>query len=358
MRLIIRCIFFLTGLSLLSLSSCELLKTKTLIQEHSIIFPSPPDDAQIQYLTSINSSVDIAKKQSGFSKFILGETKPKTIAKPFGVDIRFGKIYICDIGIKGLEIIDLEKGSFDYFLPEGKGKLIIPVNCYVDEKGYLYIADSGRKQIVVFDNEGKYVHSFGEEDNYQPLDVFVSDGKIWVANLQDHKIHVYKNDTTYKFMFSFPDVSPEEDGYLFQPKDIYVTNDKVYVSDFGGFKINIFSKEGEFINSVGSQGKNPGQFTRPKGVAVDQEDNLYVIDTAFGNAQIFNNKNQLLLFFGGPYNGTGYMYLPANISIDYENLKYFKKFVDPDYNLKYLILVTNQYGKDKLNIYGRIEQKK
>ena len=52
------------------------------------------------------------------------------------------------------------------------------------------------------------------------------------------------------------------------------------------------------------------------------------------------------------------MYMPACIAIDYENLQYFEKFVDEDYNLKYLILVTNQYGPYKLNIYGRIELKK
>jgi hypothetical protein len=62
-----------------------------------------------------------------------------------------------------------------------------------------------------------------------------------------------------------------------------------------------------------------------------------------------------LMFFGGNYKGPGDMWLPAKISIDYENLEYFQKYVDPDYNLKYLILVTNQFGPDKLNIYAAIE---
>jgi hypothetical protein len=38
-------------------------------------------------------------------------------------------------------------------------------------------------------------------------------------------------------------------------------------------------------------------------------------------------------------------------------MKYFQKYVDPAFELKYLILVTNQFGPDKLNIYGRVDPK-
>ena len=61
------------------------------------------------------------------------------------------------------------------------------------------------------------------------------------------------------------------------------------------------------------------------------------------------------MFFGGTYKGPGDMWLPAKITIDYDNLQYFRKYVDPSYDLQYLILVTNQYGPDKINVYGRVE---
>ena len=350
-------ILILLGTSFIFFSQCKIFKSGNNAPEQVLVFPPAPDTARIQFLTKISSSVDIEKEQSAFSKFILGKERPSLIAKPYGIEMSKSKIYVCDVGIKGLSIIDLEKGSFDYFLPAGKGKLMIPVNCFVDKKGFLYVADSGRKEIVIFDNKGKYISSFGDSINFQPLDVFVADNKIWVANLKGHKIHVYKNDSTHQLLSSFPNVSINEKGYLFQPKNIYVTDSKVYVSDMGGFKISIFSKEGKFLSSVGNQGTRPGQFANPKGISVDKEDNLYVIDAGFANAQIFNGNNKLLLFFGGSSKGKGYMYLPASITINYENVKYFEKYVEPKYNLKYLILVTNQYGSDKINVYGRIELK-
>ena len=64
------------------------------------------------------------------------------------------------------------------------------------------------------------------------------------------------------------------------------------------------------------------------------------------------------MHFGGPYNGHGDMWLPAKVVIDYDNLAYFQKYVDPRFHLIYLILVTNQYGPDKLSVYGFVESNK
>jgi hypothetical protein len=340
----------------LVLTSCKLFMTQNKTPDLKVIFPTPPDTARIQFLKSISTSQSLTGEQSKFKTFIFGKEEVKDILKPSGVFIRYGKIYLCDIGLKGLEIIDLEKGRFEYFIPEGKGELKLPISCYVDERNWLYIADGKRQQIIVFDESGKYVTSFGENENFKPTALFVSDGKIWVANIMNHKILVY-DKTTYQLLKQFPDIEPGAPGYLYQPTYIWVTNDRYYVSDFGDFRIKTYNQNFEFVDSIGSYGKMPGQFVRPKGIAVDRDNYLYVVDAAFENVQIFNDQGEFMMPFGGPYTGPGYMNLPIGIVIDYDNLKYFETYVDPDYKLKYLILVSNQYGPDKLNIYGRIEPK-
>ena len=82
-----------------------------------------------------------------------------------------------------------------------------------------------------------------------------------------------------------------------------------------------------------------------------------MVDAGFENVQIFNKDRKLLMYFGGSYKGPGDMWLPAKIIIDYDNLEYFQKYVDPGFTLKYLIFVTNQYGPDKVNVYGRVTPK-
>ncbi|MCG8060672.1 MAG: SBBP repeat-containing protein [Candidatus Thiodiazotropha endolucinida] len=67
-----------------------------------------------------------------------------------------------------------------------------------------------------------------------------------------------------------------------------------------------------------------GQFTRPKGIATDSEGNIYVVDAAFGNFQIFTPEGELLLYLGERSETAGpakYM-LPAGIDVDEDGRVY------------------------------------
>jgi DNA-binding beta-propeller fold protein YncE len=262
---------------------------------------------------------------------------------------------VCDTYIHGLDIIDLATGKFEQFIPKGRGELRVPINCFIDDKGFLYVADSERKQIVVFDQDRKYYDCFGETDDFKPADVFVHGNKVWVADVGGHQVHVYSADSSRTLLASFPEVNSKDPESLFSPTNLFVTDNEVYVSDFGDFRVKVYTPKGEFIRAIGSYGTSPGQFTRPKGIAVDRDSNLFVVDAGFENVQLFNSEGKILMHFGGNYKGLGDMWLPAKIVIDYDNNTYFERLVDPAFKLKYLVLVTNQFGPDKVSIYGAVQ---
>jgi DNA-binding beta-propeller fold protein YncE len=326
-------------------------------QQEVTIYPPPPDTARIQYLTSISTSVDITGRRSGFWRFILGEDKGKPIVKPYGIAIRDGVLYIGDTIAGAVEIIDLKKKTFEYFRPGGFGTVKKPVNVFVDERNYLYVADADRRQIVVFDANRAFLRAIGDPKTMKPTDVFVRNDTVWVCDLKGQKIRFY--DLEGNEFFSFPpDESQKGDpDFLYSPTNLTVRGKKIYVSDFGDFRIKVYDLHGKHLLSIGSYGRGLGQFVRPKGVAVDREGNIYVVDAAFENVQIFDPDGKLLMFFGGPYKKKGDMWLPAKVIIDYDNLEYFEKYVYKDFRLKYLIFVTNQYGPDKINVYGFVEYK-
>ncbi|MEI6885011.1 MAG: 6-bladed beta-propeller [Bacteroidota bacterium] len=346
----------LIGLLVLIAAGCSKNLSRSTAHRSAIIYPTPPDTARVQFLTAFSSSENTIGKQTAFSRFIFGESPVRPIKKPYGIAIHSGKIYICDSGLGLLEVIDLRKNTFEYFDPQGEGKLKLPLNCFVDKDGKLYIADGLRMQVVIFDADGKYLSAFGEAEKYKPTDVFVTDDKIWVANIKNNKIHVYSKATN-QLLYTFPQSEQGQPDFLYSPANLYVTSDKVYVSDIGDFKIKIYDHNGKFISAVGSNGTNAGQFVRPKGIAVDKEENLFVVDAGFENTQIFNKDGKILMFFGGPYKGPGDMWLPAKVIIDYDNLELFEKYVDPAYKLNYLVFVSNQFGPDKINVYASIRQK-
>lgn len=349
--------FFIFSLLLGIFYSCTVSKHSGTNKITGIVYPQPPDTARIQFLTSFSSSEFATGKQKGFNRLVFGEEAPNNIVKPMGIKVKNGKIYICDNILNCILIFDLEKHEFEYFIPEGKGTLKMPLNCFVDDSGMLYVADAMRGQVVIFDKDGSYINAFGKTKEYKPSDVIVFENKIWVANLAGNTVDVFENSAPYNYLYSIPDSEATNDQKLYQPTNLAIARNEVCVTDFGQFVIKTYSLKGEYLRTVGSYGQGLGQFVRPKGLALDRDLNLYAVDAGFENVQIFNRNGQLLMFFGGPYKRSGDMYLPSGITIDYDNLKYFEEYVDSEYRLKYIILVTNQYGPDKVNVYGAIEPK-
>lgn len=354
MTLISKIFYLSLAVLLLFNAACS---RKLVADKQTVIYPTPPDTARIQYLTSFSNSLDITAKRSALKKTVLGDEPVIPVGKPYGIATSKGKIFVCDPFIKGLEIIDLAKKTLIPFVPEGRGQLKLPINCFIDQDGKIYITDPERREVVVFDEKLKYISSIGRTDtadNFKPMDICISGEKIWVTNPVSNKVHIYQKEG-YKLLKTFPDSAEDEDVRLYNPINICYSDGKIFVTDFGDFKIKIFTEDGKYIRSIGEYGKALGQFVRPKGIAVDRDNNLYVTDAAFENVQIFNKEGRLLMFFGGPYKAPGDMWLPAKVHIDYDNLQYYKKWVSKDYNLKYLIFVTNQFGPDKISVYGAVK---
>jgi sugar lactone lactonase YvrE len=58
---------------------------------------------------------------------------------------------------------------------------------------------------------------------------------------------------------------------------------------------------------------------RPKGVGIDSEGHLYVVDGLWGMVQVFNSKGQLLYHFGESGTHAGEFQLPAGLFIDHDD---------------------------------------
>ena len=340
------------GIAVLAAFACGPRPTGAPATEQLAVFPPPPDTARIQFLTRISGTADLTSKGPSFWQRLVGQ-QSKTeagIMKPYGIAMHQGRIYVCDTGAHAVEVIDLARRSLGYVAPRGVMPFSTPVNCAVDGDGRLYVADPDRGEVVILSDSGTYAGKLSL-DKGRPGDVFASSDRLWVADLASGTIRVY-DKASHLFLFSFPNAQPGAPDALAAPANIHVTADRVYVSDALRARVNIYSTDGRYLRSVGGLGDSPGRFSRPKGIAVDLDGNLYVADAAFDNVQVFNDQGQLLMFFGGPYGQPGDMSLPAGITIDYDNLSYFQQYVRPGFTLKYLILVTNQYGPDKISVYG------
>ena len=322
-----------------------------------VVYPQPPATTRIQFLTAITDEHDVEEPRSpSFWQRLAGdseaEEREQRIMKPYGIGMHGGVIYVCDTALPGIVVIDLGAREFERWVPGGLGQLQKPINCHADrEDGHLYVADPDRGQVVVFSPDREYVTALGSGAGERPVDVVAAAGHVWVADFEKAEVRAYAKPG-YELVATLPGADADSASRIYGVTNIWVEGDELYVSNFGEWKVKVYDLDGNMLRTVGSYGTSVGQFARPKGIAVDRDGILYVVDSAFENVQMFDREGRTLMFFGGSYNGPGDMWLPAQVIIDYDNLDYFRQYVDDSFDLQYLILVTNQFGPDKINVYG------
>ena len=316
-----------------------------------VFYPPQPNPPRLQFLRSFTSKKDL-KRKSGFEKFVLGEEKGVVLIKPYGVAMYNGVIYVCDTGQGTVFKLDIANKEFKAMGEKKKGvPLISPINIAFDENGDKYIADSGQSQILVFGPGDNLIRRLGFTDQFRASDVLVTSDRVYVCDIKDHEVEVLDKKSG-DVLFTIGERGSEEGQFNYPTNLAMDPNGNLYVCDTGNFRVQKFDRDGNYLSSIGSLGKNIGQFSWPKGLATARDGTLYVVDSRFYNVQMFNDEGELLMHFPDGGQLRGHLNLPADVSISYNGLELFQEFADKDFVIEYLVLVTNQYGPWKVNVYG------
>jgi len=344
------CRFVMLAALVLAVAGCAA-PQKT--QKPAVVFyPDPPELPRIQFLRSFTGAKDIESPKSAFEVFVAGEKESeKRLDKPYGIGVHKGRIYVCDTN-RTVMVFDLETRTYGPLQgAQGAGKLLQPFNIAIDAEGNKYVADTVRRQVVVFDRDDLHAKTFGTPEGWKPVDAVPYGDRLYVADIKNGEI-VVLDKSTGSVLKKFGQQG-ESSERLHLPTNLAFDRDGIlYVSDAGKFQIFKFDRDGHFRGTIGRHGSEPGAFARPRGVAIDGENRLYAVDAAFENIQIFTTGGQLLLFFGKASRGPGGLYLPARVVVDTEHRKYFESYVDPNFEVESLLFVTNQFGDGMVNVYA------
>lgn len=80
----------------------------------------------------------------------------------------------------------------------------------------------------------------------------------------------------------------EEPGDLFLPTGIAIDqNDKVYVTDTSNNRMNVYSDKGAFLEQFGSFGGEDGNFFSPQGLDIDSTGKITIADGLLHKLQFF-----------------------------------------------------------------------
>ncbi len=289
-----------------------------------LVWPSPPDPARIEFVAAVTNAKELGLEKGFFSKifdFVFGEEDP-VLSSPFGIHADARRVYTTDIYAKALYIFDKKKDKLTIVNGSKSEPFLYPIDVVTDTKGNIYVSDSVRAKVYVFDDDGDFSHTIAPKALQRPVGIAISaDGRwLYIVDAVSSQIHV----TTLKGNF-LNSIGTNGNGpaEFNRPTYIDVGKDgKIYVTDSMNHRIQILDKNGKYLHSFGKLSDNIGGFGSPRGIALDSDENIYVSDTLYNVIQIFNPKGELLMLFGTYGSSRGEFALPEDIAILPDNTIY------------------------------------
>lgn len=337
------------ALFILTLAGCASAPIK---KSEAVLWPPLPQKPRVQYLTTISSELSLAQEdQSSFRDFVVG-TEQKPVAK-LGQILALGHsehfLYALDTYTKGVVKIDLEFGDFTPIRDMRGGPLQGPTSIFVDRDKRVYMVDKKRREILVYNERDEFELSYSTGEDSQPVDVLVNDDSLFVSSLARNDILVF-DKITGEHISTLGGLGTTE-GLFNKPTNLaFSSAGDIAVVDSFNNRVQVLDTEGNGLKSVGSIGRGLGAMVRPKGIAYDREDRLYVADAAFELVSIWDMQIETpVLVFGEPNSGAS-VYLPSDVEIDYLNVGRFQRFAHPDFDMEYVIYVSNSLGG--ISVFG------
>ena len=187
-----------------------------------------------------------------------------------------------------------------------------------DDQDHLYIADL-TDRIQVFDRDGRFLRSWRTPDfNVDgPSGLTIDrEGRLLVADTHFYRVLVYSREGALLFQIGdgVQGATPGRFGY---PTDVLTDRaGNFYVAEYGeNDRIQVFSPEGKWLRQWGGHGYEPGQFLRPRALAMDDHDRLFVADSCNHRIQVFDTQGKLLDLWGSRGAEPGQMSYPYDLSI-------------------------------------------
>lgn len=170
----------------------------------------------------------------------------------------------------------------------------------VDSQDRVYVFNRGEHPVIVFEQDGSFVTSWGEGAFTRPHGLTLGpDETLYCADDNGHCIRKCTLDGQLLTTIGTPGEPAErQSGQPFnQPTKVAFDpgTGEPYISDgYGNARVHKFSADGKHLFSWGEYGTDPGQFNLVHSICTDSQGRVYIADRENHRVQIFDDKGNYL----------------------------------------------------------------
>jgi len=289
------------------------------------VWPPPPDAPRIAWQETWDQAT-LFSGQDGFfdriGRFLFGR-KEVPFDTPYALCITGDRAGILDSGTATLWLVDRAGGDIRPADTGRAGPMASPVAITADAAGSMFVTDSGRRQILIFDADGRFTGYLGSPVAWErPVGIActAAGDRFWVSDSQRHQIVCLDAAGRQTGVIGRRGDGPGQ--FNFPGQLALDGSGRLYVVDSLNFRVQVFSPGGDFLLAFGSAGDRPGSFARPRGITVSRHGHVYVSDALSDVVQMFDDQGRLLMDFGRPGRGPGEFAMPAGLAVDGDDRLY------------------------------------
>lgn len=250
--------------------------------------------------------------------------QPLMLVRPqSGVVDRLGRVLVTDVGRAGVMVFDEANGKLQLWEKATRGtRFESPIGIALGREGELLVTDSDLGRVFRLASDGTPVGEFGAGVLQRPTGIVrdAARSRIYVADTHAHDIKVFDDEGRHLATWA---ARGDEPGELNYPTHLALSDGVLVVADSMNARIQGFDRDGKLVLRFGQRGLYVGNLVRPKGVAADDEGNLYVVESMHDTLLVFDRTGRLLMSLGGTdNNGNGRFHLPAGVWVDARNRVY------------------------------------
>ncbi len=184
----------------------------------------------------------------------------------------------------------------------GDGTLNAPRNVTV-ANGRVYVADTNNHRIQVYNEDGSFAFGIGEFGSApsqfnEPWGMTTDDAFLYVADTWNGRIQKFTLDGEYVTSWGTFEIPAEGDiGELkfYGPRSVALVGDnELAIMDTGNHRIQITTRDGEYVAQTGSNGFELGQFSEPVGITSVEDGRIFVAEAWNRRVQVLSPDLQAL----------------------------------------------------------------
>ena len=296
-----------------------------------LVWPPAPEVPRFMYSGTLTGEPNFRRpdlesnRLQAFGRWLVGLDErgvpPLVLQRPSGlVGDGAGRLFVSDTSRQAVFVFDEKAGELLVWNnAEALLRFVAPSGLAVGDRGELYVADADLGVVVMLDAQGEPRATIGRGRLKRPTGLARDprNGDLYVADTYAHDIKVFDAAGGLSRVLGRRGEGAGEFNF---PTHLTWVKGELYVTDTLNSRVQVYSTATQsWSHKLGARGLFLGDLVRPKGVSVDGEGNVYVVESYYDSLLVFSPRGEFLMPIGGTGTTTGRFYLPAGVWVDARN---------------------------------------